>query len=134
MAESLAADVMEHKLKAAQIFSDSSTSIKEKNKINGQLKTDNEEDIYTLMKTLEKLRKIELNKWLESESLQRYLEVGRVPRGLRILITSTYENPNLEMLKEWAAHHANLLEEITLVNEKIDKFDKKEKVDSLINQ
>ena len=53
---------------------------------------------------LEKLYKNEQSKWWEAVSLQKYLDVGRVPRGLRIFRSPTYENPNPQMLKEWTVN------------------------------
>ena len=49
-----------------------------------------------------KIHKQEQSKWWEAVSLQKYLEVGRVPRGLRIFTTPTYENPNPAMLQKWS--------------------------------
>ena len=46
---------------------------------------------------LEKLYKQEMSKWWEATSLQQYLDCGRVPRGLRIFTTPTYEKPNPRM-------------------------------------
>ncbi|KAJ1177178.1 hypothetical protein NDU88_002440 [Pleurodeles waltl] len=58
--------------------------------------------LQTLYDKMEKLHRKELSKWWEVESLQRYIEVGRVPRGLRIYTIPTYEDPDPEMLEEWA--------------------------------
>ncbi|KAJ1177650.1 hypothetical protein NDU88_002902 [Pleurodeles waltl] len=58
--------------------------------------------LQTLYEKMEKLHRRELSKWWEVESLQRYIEVERVPRGLRIYTVPTYEDPDPEMLEEWA--------------------------------
>ena len=55
---------------------------------------------------LEKLYKSEQNKWWEANSLQKYLDVGRVPRGLRIFTSPSYDNPNPRMLADWSANSA----------------------------
>ncbi|KAJ1173311.1 hypothetical protein NDU88_005147 [Pleurodeles waltl] len=51
---------------------------------------------------LEKLMRKELSKWWEIESLQQYMEVERVPRDLRIYTIPSYEDPDPELLEEWA--------------------------------
>ncbi|KAJ1105750.1 hypothetical protein NDU88_003155 [Pleurodeles waltl] len=51
---------------------------------------------------LEKLMRKELSKWWEIESLQQYIEVERAPRGLRIYTIPSYEDPDPELLEEWA--------------------------------
>ncbi|KAJ1129499.1 hypothetical protein NDU88_007867 [Pleurodeles waltl] len=51
---------------------------------------------------LEKLMRKELSKWWEIESLQQYIEVERVPRGLSIYTIPSYEDPEPELLEEWA--------------------------------
>ncbi|XP_078509697.1 uncharacterized protein LOC144769461 [Lissotriton helveticus] len=55
-----------------------------------------------LFKKLEKAMRAEQSKWWEKKSLSRYLEVGRAPRGLRSLLAPSFENPDPEMLIEWA--------------------------------
>ena len=50
---------------------------------------------------LEKLHRQELSKWWEAVSLQKYLDCQRVPRGLRIFTTPTFENPKPAMLNDW---------------------------------
>ena len=53
---------------------------------------------------LEKLKEKELRKWWEATSLQKYVDVGRIPRGLRIFTVPSYENPDPLMLKLWREH------------------------------
>ena len=53
---------------------------------------------------LEKLKEKELRKWWEATSLQKYMDVARIPRGLRIFTVPTYENPDPLMLKAWREH------------------------------
>ena len=55
---------------------------------------------------LEKMYEKELRKWWEATSLQKYLDVKRIPRGLRIFTIPSYENPNPDMLRDWAQHSA----------------------------
>ena len=83
---------------------------------------------------LEKLYKNEQNKWWEATSLQKYLDIGRVPRGLRIFTSPTYENPNPRMLADWSANSARCTtgmleilvkyawEDRTIILEEIDKL------------
>ncbi|XP_078507084.1 uncharacterized protein LOC144767537 [Lissotriton helveticus] len=58
--------------------------------------------LQTKLGMLEKLYKKELFKWWEAESLSRYIEVKRVPRGLRIFTIPTYEDPDPDMINEWS--------------------------------
>ncbi|KAJ1199051.1 hypothetical protein NDU88_002889 [Pleurodeles waltl] len=55
--------------------------------------------LHLLYEKMEKLSRKELSKWWEIESLQRYIDVERVPRDLRIYTIPTYEDPDPE---EWA--------------------------------
>lgn len=50
---------------------------------------------------LEKLCRKEINRSWKVIYLDNYIEVGRVPRGLRIRITLTYQNPSPKLLEEW---------------------------------
>lgn len=59
-------------------------------------------NVRDLFKRLGKLMKAEQSKWWEQRSLSRYLEVRRIPRGLRIMLAPCYENPDPRMLAEWA--------------------------------
>ncbi|KAJ1144752.1 hypothetical protein NDU88_011049 [Pleurodeles waltl] len=109
-------------------------------------------DIYGAFKELEKLKKKELSKWWECESLNKYLEVDRVPRGLRIFIMPNYDDSNPDLLKEWAAHNAassagmmrilikyaeiereTVIEQINSVTKRIEAFSDKKLVESLSN-
>lgn len=49
-----------------------------------------------------KASKIEQNKWWDLTTLQKYIDVGRIPRGLRIFITPTFNDPDPELVTEWA--------------------------------
>lgn len=49
-----------------------------------------------------KASKIEQNKWWEQTTLQKYIDVGRIPRGLHIFITPTFNDPDPELIIEWA--------------------------------
>lgn len=58
-------------------------------------------NIRDMFKRLEKLMRAEQSKWWEHRLLSRYLEVGRIPRGLRIMLAPSYENPVPNTLAEW---------------------------------
>lgn len=51
--------------------------------------------------------KLEQNKWWEATTLQKYIDVGRVPRGLRIFVTPTFNDPDPELISDWAANNHN---------------------------
>lgn len=53
---------------------------------------------------LKHLYECEIRKWWEATSLQNYIEVQRIPRGLRIYTIPAYENPDPKLLDEWAAY------------------------------
>lgn len=53
-------------------------------------------NIKGLLKALEKNMRMELTKWWEHKSLTKYIEVNRIPRGLRILLAPSYETRNAE--------------------------------------
>ncbi|KAJ1163502.1 hypothetical protein NDU88_003960 [Pleurodeles waltl] len=91
------------KARAELVFLKSNTS--ETTPLSGD-KTEGRADIYGTFNELEKVKKKELNKWWECKSLNRYLEAEIIPRGLRIFIMPTYEDPHPDLLKEWAAHNA----------------------------
>ncbi|XP_078541431.1 uncharacterized protein LOC144826808 [Lissotriton helveticus] len=98
-------------------------------------------EIKELFKRLEKCSKGEQAKWWEFTSLSGYLEVGRVPRGLRTVLAPSYEDPDPQMLADWAqcnfenskrlmgilvqyaeSDRAKLLEKIDSINAEIDKI------------
>ncbi|KAJ1115571.1 hypothetical protein NDU88_003793 [Pleurodeles waltl] len=58
--------------------------------------------ITNIIRELEKACISELKKWWEMTSLTKYIESGRVPRGLRILILPTLGDINLNLLEEWS--------------------------------
>ncbi|KAJ1115181.1 hypothetical protein NDU88_003407 [Pleurodeles waltl] len=49
----------------------------------------------------------DLKKWWEMTSLTKYIESGRVPRGLRILILSTLGDMDPDLLEEWRTQTAD---------------------------
>ncbi|KAJ1148666.1 hypothetical protein NDU88_001494 [Pleurodeles waltl] len=55
-----------------------------------------------LPEKIEKFSRKEISKWWEIESLQKYIDVERVQRGLRIYTIPTYEDPDPDMIEEWA--------------------------------
>ncbi|KAJ1166052.1 hypothetical protein NDU88_006462 [Pleurodeles waltl] len=54
-----------------------------------------------LWNKLWKNSKKEQSKWWEAVTLQKYIDCGRIPRGLRIFIIPTHKNPDPEMVVEW---------------------------------
>lgn len=48
-----------------------------------------------------KALKTEQNKWWEATTLQKYIDVKCIPRGLRIFITPTFHDPDPELVTEW---------------------------------
>ncbi|KAJ1084157.1 hypothetical protein NDU88_004310 [Pleurodeles waltl] len=58
----------------------------------------------TIISELEKARILELKKWWEMTSLTKYIQNGRVPRGLRILILHTLGDIDPDLLEQWRAH------------------------------
>ncbi|KAJ1191724.1 hypothetical protein NDU88_001040 [Pleurodeles waltl] len=138
------------KFRAELAFAKSVTN--EKNQTTRGESTGGNFDIYITFKELEGFKKKELNKWWECESLNKYLEVDRVPRGLRIFIMPTYDDPNPDLLKEWAAHNAassagmmkilinhaqiereTIIEKIYNITKQIEAFPDKKLVESLNN-
>ncbi|KAJ1176509.1 hypothetical protein NDU88_001787 [Pleurodeles waltl] len=53
---------------------------------------------------LEKARILEFKKWWEMTSLTKYIENGRVPRGLRILILPTLGDMDPDLLDQWRSY------------------------------
>lgn len=54
----------------------------------------------SVFKELGKNKRLEITKWWEHYSLNKYADVGRVPRGLRIMLAPSFDKPNPLMLKE----------------------------------
>ncbi|XP_075442541.1 uncharacterized protein LOC142487324 [Ascaphus truei] len=52
-------------------------------------------------KILEKLLLTEGKHWLETKTLQSYLDVGRIPRGLRFSKKPTFGKDNSKFMQEW---------------------------------
>lgn len=98
-----AAEVKEREEAALQIFDDACASTSSASAAVRVISKST--DLAWRLKWLEKLQRMELSKWWESKSLQRYLEVQRVPRGLQIMVAPSYEEPNPDMLSEWAANN-----------------------------
>ncbi|XP_078503510.1 uncharacterized protein LOC144762241 [Lissotriton helveticus] len=69
-------------------------------------------NLNTKITALERLYEREQRKWWEATSLQSYIDVDRVPRGLRIHTIPAYENPDPKLLDEWAAHTAKSSKEM----------------------
>lgn len=69
----------------------------------------------TQFNNLERLHEREVRKWWEVTSPQNYAEVGRVPRGLRIYTVPAYENPDPQLLAEWAEHTAGSCKGMLLI-------------------
>lgn len=88
-------------LAASEMFDDSPSGESSINVQSNATQSGNP-NVRDLFKRLEKLMKAEQSKWWEHKSLSRYLEVGRIPRGLRIMLAPSYENPDTNMLAEWA--------------------------------
>lgn len=65
--------------------------------------------------SLERLHEHEVRKWWEVTSLQNYVAVGRVPRGIRIYTVPAYENPDPKLLAEWAEHTADSCKGMLLI-------------------
>ncbi|KAJ1158847.1 hypothetical protein NDU88_011520 [Pleurodeles waltl] len=61
----------------------------------------------SLINQLEKARISELKMWWERTSLTKYIESGRVPRGLRILILPTLGDMDPDLLEEWRMQTAD---------------------------
>ncbi|KAJ1191473.1 hypothetical protein NDU88_000789 [Pleurodeles waltl] len=61
----------------------------------------------SIINQLEKARILELKKWWEMTSLTKYIESGRVPRGLRILILPTLGDMDPDLLGEWRTQTAD---------------------------
>ncbi|KAJ1162530.1 hypothetical protein NDU88_002998 [Pleurodeles waltl] len=58
----------------------------------------------TIISELEKARILELKKWWEMTSLTKYIQNGRVPRDLRILILPTLGDIDPDLLEQWRVH------------------------------
>ncbi|KAJ1136949.1 hypothetical protein NDU88_003362 [Pleurodeles waltl] len=48
-----------------------------------------------------------IKKWWEMTSLTKYIENGRVPRGLHILILPTLDDMDSDLLEQWRIHTAD---------------------------
>lgn len=79
----------------------------------------------------EKLKRTKVSKWWEVKSLEIYLAVGRVPRGLRVLIALTFENPDPEMLQEWAVNSAESSNNMMRILVKYAKRDREKILDEI---
>ncbi|KAJ1184974.1 hypothetical protein NDU88_001770 [Pleurodeles waltl] len=55
----------------------------------------------SLCDMLWKYSKKEQSKWWEAVTLQKYIETGRIQRGLRIFIVPNVDNPDPGMVREW---------------------------------
>ncbi|KAJ1157551.1 hypothetical protein NDU88_010258 [Pleurodeles waltl] len=78
---------------AAELFDNSKTS---SGPMGVQIQTTS-----NIIHQLEKARISELKKWWEMTSLTKYIESGRIPRGLRILILPTLGDMDSDLLEEW---------------------------------
>ncbi|KAJ1101286.1 hypothetical protein NDU88_006358 [Pleurodeles waltl] len=56
---------------------------------------------------LEKARTLEFKKWWEMTSLTKYIENGRVPQGLWILILPTLGDIDPDLLEQWRSYTAD---------------------------
>lgn len=102
----------------------------------------------TLFLRLERLKKSELSRWWDGGTLKQYIENGKVPRGLRILIFPTFEDLSENLLKEWEhnlegasrvmmeilVRHSiekgdKLQEEIEAIEKEINEFEEKELIE-----
>ncbi|KAJ1158851.1 hypothetical protein NDU88_011524 [Pleurodeles waltl] len=61
----------------------------------------------SLINQLEKARISELKMWWDMTSLTKYIESGRVPMGLRILILPTLGDMDPDLLEEWRMQTAD---------------------------
>ncbi|XP_069502831.1 uncharacterized protein [Ambystoma mexicanum] len=106
----------------------------------------NNTSLRQLFLTQEKLLKQELTCWWEIKSLDKYLQIGRIPRGLRVCIFPPFEDDDIEEIKDWEqlltttsnemihrlikyakVKHIRLIQEITKVKENIEKLNIPEK-------
>ncbi|XP_078503145.1 olfactory receptor 5AP2-like [Lissotriton helveticus] len=127
-----------------------SAAAHDKPDIHGNTSTDT---LSNKIKALEKKSHQEQSKWWEARSLQKYAEVNRIPRGLRILTSPTYENPNPELMREWADNNleasrrsvlifikyaeidrAKLLDEIAIMDEELDALGDSEEKTKLLTE
>ncbi|KAJ1101388.1 hypothetical protein NDU88_006456 [Pleurodeles waltl] len=93
------------KEKSSKLFS--ALMIDTKGKMDNFVNGGSELKLQLLHEKMEKLLRKEISKWWEIESLQKYIDVERVPRGLRIYTIPTYEDPDPDMLEEWAKNSKN---------------------------
>ena len=96
MAEGGQAKRMSREQRAQEIFDDGNKAA-EYQTGNGNLLRDTK----NLIRDLEKLRILEVNKWWEKITLTKYLEYKRIPRGLRILLLPTLNDLGPDLVKRW---------------------------------
>ncbi|KAJ1217249.1 hypothetical protein NDU88_004844 [Pleurodeles waltl] len=80
----------------------------------------------SIINQLEKARISEIKKWWEMTSLTKYIESGRVPRGLRILILPTLGDMDPDLLEEWRTQTADCSTKLmgTLITQAKRRMDK----------
>ncbi|KAJ1217917.1 hypothetical protein NDU88_005504 [Pleurodeles waltl] len=83
-----------------------------------------------IIKDLEKARISELKKWWEMTSLTKYIENGRVPQGLPILILQTLGDMDPDLLEEWRTHTADCSFKLmdTLITQAQQRMDEQIKI------
>ncbi|KAJ1218952.1 hypothetical protein NDU88_006523 [Pleurodeles waltl] len=105
------------------------------------------QDMTSKLRLQEELKRREQSKQWEHKSLTKYLEAGRIPRGLRIPLGPSFDNSNPDMIKEQAEHNlavsANLvgivvkyaaidvskiLQEIDVLNTELEKETKQDMI------
>ncbi|KAJ1215760.1 hypothetical protein NDU88_003367 [Pleurodeles waltl] len=90
----------------------------------------------SIINQLEKARISELKKWWEMTSLTKYIESGRVPRSLRILILPTLGDMDPDLLEEWRTQTATLITQVKRrMDEQITKTEQLTKdLEKIVNQ
>ncbi|XP_078522701.1 uncharacterized protein LOC144791801 [Lissotriton helveticus] len=90
----------------------------------------------SLWNTLWKLLVTEQSKWWEATT-QKYIEVNRIPRGLRIYTTPTFADPDPDMVEEWAgnSHECSMRMLKILVKDANKRCEKlAEEIEAITNQ
>ncbi|XP_078524347.1 uncharacterized protein LOC144797570 [Lissotriton helveticus] len=63
------------------------------------------DDVKKMWDALWKILKKEQSKWWEATALAKYVECNRIPRGLRIFIIPTFQQPDPELIGEWMTNN-----------------------------
>ncbi|KAJ1185022.1 hypothetical protein NDU88_001818 [Pleurodeles waltl] len=87
---------------AAEIFNEAISSPNPNGKNGGVAQSHG--GVKMKLREWEKLYRKEINKWWELFTLRKYIEVNRIPRGLRIGIMPSHQDASSALLEEWGAH------------------------------